>query len=438
MTSIWNTFGFSDNPYNPRPIEPNDDGERLLVGRDSELRSVKARIASSGTHPTLEGQNGVGKTSLASIALYQMFKSFRDGTSQQAIIPATDPLQLTSSDNATSFKKRVLFRAAQTLIEHHALLRSKGFNIPEITAIERWLNSPSATGWSGGLNAFGLGGLSAGGSTTFNTGQGFAEDGFISTIQQWLRDCFPTQSSGGIVFVIDNLEILETSQAARQQLEALRDEVLGVRGLRWVLCGARGIMRSAASSPRLQGVLAEPLDIGPISEQSLSLLIHRRMEVFSFDGNPLVPVDAAGFEHLYRIGNKNLRNAFKFAEDFSMWLSERDTSTLSAEDVRGLLEIWMAEIADRYEQATSNLTPTGWRVFDELCQSGGFTAPSQHQSFGFETAQAMRPYLKSLEDANLIESSVDDTDNRRKTISVSSSGWVVAYKRAGYKLPRAS
>lgn len=433
MTSIWNDFGFSDNPYNPRPIEANDDGETLLVGRSLELKRLKARISSSGTHPTLEGQNGVGKTSLATIALYQMFKAFRDGSSQQAIIPAFDPLQLTTSDTAIGFKKRVLFRAAQTLIEHHALLKSRGYNIPDVSAIQNWLNSPTASGWSGGLSAAGIGGASIGGSTTFNTGQGFAEDGFISTVQQWLRDCFPTQASGAIVFVIDNLEILETSRAARQLLESLRDELLGIRGLRWIICGARGIMRSAASSPRLQGVLADPLDVGSLPDTAIPELIRARIGVFSIDPSPLIPVDERSFEHLYAIGNKNLRNAFKFSEDFSIWLSERDNAGLSQDDIHALLEIWMAEIADKYEEATSGITPTGWKVFDHLCNTGGFTSPSQFSEYGFENAQAMRPYLKNLEDANFIESSIDESDNRRKSISVSSSGWVVAYKRAGYR-----
>lgn len=433
MTSIWNNFGFSDNPYNPRPIEANEEGETLLVGRSGELQKIKARISSSGTHPTLEGQNGVGKTSLASIALYQMFKGFKEGTSQQAIIPALYPLQLAPSDNAVAFKKRVLFRAAQTMIEHHELLRTRGYSVPDIGAIEAWLNSPTASGWSGGFNIIGAGGLSAGQSTSFNTGQGFSEDGFISTVQQWLRDCFPTQASGAFVFLIDNLEILETSRTARQLLESLRDEVLGLRGLRWIICGARGIMRSAASSPRLQGVLADPLEVNPLPDTAIPDLIRARISVFSIDKNPLVPVDEKSFEHLYAVGNKNLRNAFKFSEDFSIWLSERDNSNVSPDDVRLLLEIWMAEIADRYEEATSGITPTGWKVFDQLSGAGGFTSPSQYSEYGFESSQAMRPYLKNLEDANLIESSVDDSDNRRKSISVSSSGWVVAYKRSGYK-----
>ena len=438
MTSIWNDFGFSDNPYNPRPIEANEEGEQLLVGRGTELRNIKARLSSSGTHPTLEGQNGVGKTSLATIALYQMFKSFRDGASQQAIIPASDPLQLTPSDHAVAFKKRVLFRVAQTMIEHHDLLRSRGYNIPDVSAIETWLNSPTASGWSGGFNLAGAAGVNAGASTNFNTGQGFAEDGFVSTVQQWLRDCFPTQASGAIVFVIDNLEILETSRAARQMLESLRDELLGLRGLRWVICGARGIMRSAASSPRLQGVLADPLEVAPLPDTVIPELIRSRIEVFSIDCDPLVPVDEHSFEHLYTVGNKNLRNAFKFSEDFSIWVSERGYDQISAQDLRDLLEIWMAEIADRYEEATTGITPTGWRVFDQLCSTGGFTSPSQYSEYGFESPQALRPYLKNLEDANLIESSVDDSDNRRKSISVSSSGWVVAYKRAGYQSQPAS
>jgi DNA-binding MarR family transcriptional regulator len=433
MTSIWNSFGFADNPYNPRPIQPDQDGEKLLVGRSRELNQIKARLSSGGTHATLEGQNGVGKTSLVAIALYQLFKSFESGSSSQAIIPVMPPLQLTPSDTSAGFKKKVLFRVAKAMINHHVLLQKRGYNVPPISDLRQWIEEPIATGRSGGITTP-LGGVSGGVSKTFNTGQGFADVGFETMIQDWLKELFPTHSAGSFVFVIDNLEILETSQAARQLLEALRDDLLGMAGLSWVVCGARGIMRSAASSGRLQGVLADPLELSPLPDTAIPDLVKARIEVFSVDQDPFIPVDQQGFDYLYTICNRNLRNAFKFAEDFAIHIGAEAGEYPEPDELRSQLEQWMKERAELYEGAASGITATGWRVFDKLCQSGGFTSPSQFADYGFESSQAMRPYLKNLEDANLIQTSVDEDDNRRRSIAVSSSGWVVAYKRSGYTI----
>lgn len=49
---------------------------------------------------------------------------------------------------------------------------------------------------------------------------------------------------------------------------------------------------------------------------------------------------------------------------------------------------------------------------------GGTCSLSDNEAFGYSTPMALRPQIKALEDANLVVSSIDDTDKRRKTISV--------------------
>lgn len=266
-----------------------------------------------------------------------------------------------------------------------------------------------------------------------NTSAGFTEDGFVSTVVTWLRTCFPTSSAGAFICTIDNLELLETSKNARALLEAIRDEVLSLRGLRWVLCGARGITRSVASSPRLQGVLADPLLIDPIEENFMEALITTRLEVYAIDGSAKIPVDARGFAHFYKVGGRSLRNAMKYSEDFSFWASENGVLESDSEVMYQRIESWMEGVSRDYLEDTSGVGGRAWEVFEKLANMGGSISPSQYEEFGFESNQAMRPHLRALEEANLIESAIDDTDSRRKTISVSSRGWIVNYQRTGYK-----
>lgn len=296
---MWNELGFVENPYSPRPIKPNDEGVELLVGRDKEIEQLMVYIKSSDTHPTLEGPNGVGKTSLVAVAGHKLWKDFLESGSN-AFIPMTEPFQLTIDDNLQSFKRRVYFAVAQSFLEFNGALKEKGYNVPDTKNINEWLNSPLFHMTGGGASFAGFGG-NASRSTTPNSTAGFSESGFISIVQKWLRDCFPSRSSGGFVCTIDNLELLETSKSARDLLEAIRDELLNMPGLRWILCGARGIVRSSASSPRLQGVLAEPININPISDHSARDALKKRLSVYSLNESN-APVEAEGFSHIYKIG----------------------------------------------------------------------------------------------------------------------------------------
>src|SRR5664280_600949 len=85
--SLWNDLGFSSNPYGADPLPASEEGVQLLVGRDRELRHLISQLRSTDTHPTIEGDNGVGKTSLVFVAAFTGRKSFLAGQSQQLLLP---------------------------------------------------------------------------------------------------------------------------------------------------------------------------------------------------------------------------------------------------------------------------------------------------------------------------------------------------------------
>ncbi len=369
---------------------------------------------------------------MVAVSTYTLQLEFFNKETEQALILVDPPFQLTGETKPRTFKKEVLFKIAQCYIEHEQMLRSRGKFAPDVDEVRQWLNSPLFVTEGGGVTIAGFGGSASGGSSP-NTSSGFSEEGFIAMVSDWLSKTFPKAKDGAFVCVIDNLELLNTSRAARELIEALRDDVLNLRGLKWVLCGARGIARSVASSQRLQGVISEPLDVSPVANKYIEPLIAARLESFATSGETLVPVEARGFNHLYLVGNSNLRNAMKYSEDFSMWLFDRASKDLSSDDKYELLEIWMSEVADKAAADTKDVKPRAWTVFDQLAKAGGFTSPGEFADYGFESNQAMRPHLRSLEEAKLIDSEVDETDNRRKTISVTSRGWIVSYQRSGYR-----
>jgi hypothetical protein len=395
----------------------------LLVGRGKELTRIERLITSSSSHPTIEGDNGVGKTSLVSVAGYRLMREFVSGQSNQLFIPLDESFQIAANDDLDSFRRRVYFAVARAFIVHHDLIATRGLASPEVDNVRRWLDQPIFRDLSGSVSVLGSGG-GGGTTTTVNDAAGWSESGFQATVEGWLRDSFPTPEAGAFIGVIDNLELLETSDRARILLEALRDTVLNRSGLRWVLCGARGIVRSVAATPRLAGVLGKPMELKPIDDSDIPVMIHRRIKAFAMTSDVYVPVNAGAFAYIYHRLNRNLRDALNMAEAYALQL---DLDDLPADPLDNLAT-WVADEAVDSYRAT-RMPPRPWAVFDALVDKGGSCSPSDFQSYGFNSLEAFRAPVKALEDARLVTTTKADKDKRRKTISMTTRGWLVAWAR---------
>ncbi|MGY1987127.1 hypothetical protein ACI792_12960 [Blastococcus sp. SYSU DS0669] len=428
---LWMEYGFRQNPYATTPVPPTEEGEKLLVGRTRELRQLMLRVANTDTHPTVEGDNGVGKTSLAAVAGYRMLESWKRRETTQLLIPLRDPLQLAPNDSQQTFERQVILRVLQAFIDNKDMLEYADRRLPDLGAVRRWLSAPEYREGQGGVAGFTLGG-----ARSPNESTGFNEQGVYELVRSWLRGAFPDARSGGFVCVLDNLELLETSVKARQLLEAVRDTVFRMPGLRWILCGARGIVRSTVSSQRLQGVLTEPIELSPLPSGLMPSLIQARIDAYAVRRGANPPVDGTGFDRIYRVMNGNLRNTLKLCQDFAVWLLEEGELPVEPEEKLALLEAWLKGQAEKQQEAARSLTPVAWRVFDKLIELGGESSPSDFTLFGYDSSQALRPHVRNLEQANLVDSSIDESDRRRRTTVVTSAGWLVHYSRSGFAEPR--
>lgn len=428
---MWEDLGFSESPYAATALPPTAQGERLLVGREQQLKQLLTSLTYSARHPTIEGDNGVGKTSLVAVAGYQARQARVTGQRSQFFLPLERTFQLSPEDTTDQFRRRVFFEVARAFITEHDLLKTARLTLPDTNEVDRWLHSPIFHGTGGGISVLGSG-ITGQRASQPNTGTGFNEAGFLATVDRWLRDCFPSALAGGFICVIDNLELLETSQAARAQLERLRDALLNQKGLRWVLCGAKGIVRSAASSARLEGLLADPINLVPIADDAVADVVGRRIEVFSTRPNAYAPIEPAAFRYLYDVLHKNLRNALRYAEEFAMATVMSGHLETSSEAKFSLLESWLREESNKHHEDTHGVGRRAWEVFDGLVVLDGECSPGDYEQFGFNSAPSMRPHIQMLEEANLVGRIIDETDNRRKTISLTPRGWLVQYKKNGY------
>lgn len=423
---VWAAFGFSRNPYDTERVPPSDDGDFLLVGRDVELADLTARLTASSTIPVLVGANGVGKTSIVSVATYRLSRAqSSDGPRYLILDP---PLQLDSEQSIERFKQDAYYRFAKVLLDEREFLARRGVRKRQIKALRQWLRDPDSRERSFGLSSpFGGGSFSRG--TTPSQSEGFRDAGMHMLVDDWLDRCFADAGSGGIVCLIDNLEILKTSGQAREAVEALRDGLFAKRGLRWILCGTPAVLGGGALfSARMEGRIAPPIHVRPVAAALAPELIRRRLERF---GSPqaYAPVDGRGFERIYAVVNSRLRSALDLCQGFALFLHAQGRRPDASERPE-VLDRWLAARADVSTPAPADVPARSWRLFDDLSDLGGELRGREADLCGFPSAEELAAAATSLFRTGLLERlEVDEGDY---VLQMTTPGWLVRFQRRNY------
>ncbi|MNY55460.1 hypothetical protein D3C86_1914380 [compost metagenome] len=80
-----------------------------------------------------------------------------------------------------------------------------------------------------------------------------------------------------------------------------------------------------------------------------------------------------------------------------------------------------------HDAVVPNIGLRAWNFFVKVLDANREFSPSEFQSFGFNTQQAMRAAVVQLETQGLLRVVQDVNDIRRRTIQLSSKGYLVAY-----------
>lgn len=420
--SIFYEWGFSDTPFLTTALNSNEEGEKLLVGRNKELKQICTRLNSGTNVVTLEGANGIGKTSLINVAIYKEYSEFKSTTNGRLLIACERIFQIKPDIDVENFIDEVYMSIAQTLISKRDELASYGRTSSSIDALDKWLNHPQISAYNGTIGPLGLGK-----STETNTSLGFQKSGFRRMIDNCLTDIFPS-NSGAIVCIIDNIELLETSDKAKKQLEYFRDCILRLPGLRWVLCGALGIIRGVLSSPRLQGILFDPIEVEGIKKEYIEEILTSRICYYSISENAYLPLNNDDFARLYTILDNNIRNCLNYANNYCIWISDEDAKPLTYQEKGLSFEKWLIiEATKKIKAVNKQLSPKAKQLFPKIISINGTFSPSDYKELGFENQQGLRHYIRELEKADLVNSTRDDSDSRRKTVQVTPEGWFLSY-----------
>lgn len=425
--NFYKSWNFFDNPFSPSALPSNDLGRELIVGRDREITQVLRRLYNPPAAVTIEGVNGIGKTSLLNVSIYDAYLQFFERQTQTLYIPCSKTFQISPDKSVEAFLDELFLEVAQTLIRRSEELKNLGYNLPENSvSIDKWLNSPQLSTYQATLGPIG-----AGRSSETNTSGGFERSGFRNRIQEWLSEIFPQPDFGAVVCVIDNLELLETSDAARKLMERLRDEAFNINGIRWVMCGSLGIIKSIASTPRLEGYLHKPLEVAGVDKKFSAELFSKRIKYFSHEEKvSYVPITPASFSFMYEVFNYNLRNTLHHCDQYCLYVADSGNLPQTEDEKEKEFINWFQDISNSIsESISSQIRPRAQRLFDDIIRFGGVFSPSDYEAFGFNSIAALRPKVLELEKVAVVTSSIDETDNRRKTIQITPKGWLASYAR---------
>lgn len=354
-------LGYRANPLEVRSLEPNDEGLRLLVGRNEEMQALCTLLLSTDKVICVEGAWGVGKTSLVNAASYFLSTKYLDQKLKQKIIPCSKTFELTAELTLDDFVRSVYVHVMQALLKAaktHGSLDTLG---DKAEAIKKYLNDPAImTG--GGVNVLGIGGSA---STAINTSAGFWATGIEKVAQDWLEEIFPQRNSGGVVCVIDNLEGLQSSATARRLLNSLRDRLFNVQGLKWVICGANGIVNCAASS-RVADYFTTPLEIQDLLESRLPTVLDSRLEEYAIPGHSQqLPITHKAIEFLYSTLNSNLRGCLSMAAEYCKETVEQAPILADDDAKTARFERWIKQRAATTHTNVERVLPKpAWAILD--------------------------------------------------------------------------
>lgn len=447
--------GLSENPFRVHALRADELGHRLLIGRDDQVRLVAQRLHKHGKITCLDGHVGVGKTSLVNVATYECFQAFLRGETPQLLVPLNDSFQLSKDDNVNEFCERVFRKVANGLLSQREHLRNYSLSGSSFQHVDAWLNSPIidhlntsfggtlGVGVPGVINASMTAGTAA--SSQVNTGGGFSHEGLEQLIKSWLDQIFSVQGNGGVVCVIDNLELLESGATARRTLEALRDRLFNVNGLRWVFCGANGVVHSLAASPRLGSFLNTPIiEVKNITTDHIEPLVLARLAEFSNDAaatENALPIRLEDLTTLYKIINFNLRDLLNLADEYCEHQLNIGKSRLTNEQKAARFGKWLDKASTESYRTLSSRTPQDAWIALDVAMSDNFRGTFGIGDYGSFNSNSkisisQSTFEKRLRDlvklgllSRSAEESSDDDGFKRDVFTVTAKGALVHYAR---------
>lgn len=319
----WTERGYWGNPYDTRPLGATDTETGLLVGRERIRRELRAQLRASTAHPAISGPYGGGKTSLVRCLMSELETEARQFDGGELLVPAPDPLSPSGEENAKDFIERCLLHLGATLLRWpHQIAAAGGHVGDRVDALGSFIGKPILTSGGGGATVLGTG-ASGSAVTSLNTGFGFRSDGFGQLVRGALAEAFPADASGAMVACIDDIEAYGGTQKILSFLSEIREPLLKLPGVKWIVVGADEALDGVDQSPRLTGVVSALSGLSILSGDVVADVVERRIAAFHLGQTVVVPVNGTAFADIYERSGKHLRAALNLALKFAVYADDQ-------------------------------------------------------------------------------------------------------------------
>jgi len=318
-SNLWSEIGFRDNPYDTWPLGDDEHDLELLVGRTELLDGIVLDLGAKTSHIAVDAPNGGGKTSLIKCVMNELDSTATSQEVGQLLIPVRALIEPSRHENSTEFIERALLVLAETLHKNQRLInRVNGFSSKGLGELAKTMKRPRDGGVSGGVGIPPFGNVAAGKSSAANSSFPFRNSGFERLVQETLKEAFPAKPSGALVACIDNLELIGGPTKVQKFLGEIRDRLLRLPGVKWIVIGANGVLEGSNNHPRLSGVVSSPLELPELEPQQVVEVVERRIGFFRVGTRLTVPIGGESFREIYESCGRDLRRALQLSQDFSL------------------------------------------------------------------------------------------------------------------------
>ncbi len=388
--SLGSHYGFSRNPYDPSPLEGDDEDSGLFVGRGREGELFRTFLESFDRGGiVVEGGIGVGKTSFVNV------QEFRAGGSKTpSILSPRQPIQLATALHPVEFLLSVTSNVLSALrgVER-GVTRDPSFRKLSLAVTQTIQRS---RGWEVYAAGFG-GGVSS------ETSVSNPLVVLLPVVSEQLDEAARLATRHGvekIVVNVNNLDVVD-SHALVSFLDGTRDLTLTRAPYLWVFLGPVGSRALIAQRTRRVSELlrSDPIWIPPLSLDEVRQAVLARVKRFRTNATNRPPVQDEVLRVLYESSSGEIRYILNRCTDLLLrTMVEFPTTTeISEELARPMLERMTLESIDRL-----NLTSKQRSLLETIARSGP-VQPREFRRFGFSNAPAFLRYLTRFYELGLVD-----------------------------------
>ncbi len=407
---MYDSFGFSQNIFNTKPLRPTKDDAQYFVGRLINLNSFMVDISSEDRAlAVVSGHRGVGKTSFVNIMEFACSQSepLFDGLAyhESYLLPCFHKVQIEPSEQVGN----LLFKCISSIMYSiRGYSSATGIPFPvELEPLLQWVSEivPTTSTSLGGSVA----GLGVSGSSTkeFRPPDQIPATTYCEQIRTIIKTVKKHFDLKGIFLNLNNLEIIDETEFT-SLMDQMRDYLFEIEGLWTILIGYPGIYSTLAtkSSRVAEIVSGQETYLAPLSEDEVIEVLNIRRRLYAINNistPPLLPIDEQLIRDIYQNSDGEIRAVLKACDDIVRAIfKENPTVTRIG---RGIGLSFLKNIMAN-QLALDTLKPKEKDILNNILSEGPIR-PKEYQRLSLKSSVEFTNRARPLLKANYLNKTIE-------------------------------